>query len=236
MFNYTPMKTKLVIILFAFLILFTGSSTAFATVKITPDKPADPDFVCKTEADIPTARAQAIIRGGGPDFANSAEVLCRSQIQANAPKTTNTTVNNYQNTYTAPATDYSIQACKMVLDGGQVIDGKCTCPADKIAKQLGQDKYQCVSIPTFTKLTPVGSNQPVATTSNALPIARATLSQTLKFGTSGPQVNILQVMLGVSQTGYFGPKTRQAVIDFQKLNNIPQTGVVGELTRKALNK
>lgn len=227
------MKTKLVIISFSFLILFTGSSTAFATVKITPDKPADPDFVCKTEADIPTARAQALIRGGGPDFANSAEVLCRSQIQTNAPKTTNTTVNNYQNTYTAPATDYSIQACKMVLDGGQVIDGKCTCPADKITKQLGQDKYQCVSIPTFT---PVSSNQPVATTSNALPIARATLSQTLKFGTSGPQVNILQVMLGVSQTGYFGPKTRQAVIDFQKLNNIPQTGVVGELTRKALNK
>ena len=213
--------------------LFTGSSTAFATVKITPDKPADPDFICKTEADIPTARAQALIRGGGPDFASSAEVLCRSQIQANAPKTTNTTVNNYQNTYTAPATDYSIQACKMVLDGGQVIDGKCTCPANKFPHKLGTDRYECLDIPTFT---PVSSNQPTATTSNALPIPRATLSQTLKFGTSGPQVNILQVMLGVSQTGYFGPKTRQAVIDFQKLNSIHQTGVVGELTRKALNK
>lgn len=227
------MKNKLVIISFAFLMLLTSGSTAFATVKITPDKPADPDFVCKTEVDIPTARAQAIIRGGGPDFASSAEVLCRSQIQANAPKTTNTSVNNYQNTYVAPATDYSIQACKMVLDGGQVIDGKCTCPADKIPKQLGQDKYQCVSIPTFT---PVSTNQPTATASNALPIARATLSKTLKFGISGPEVNILQVILGVTQTGYFGPKTREAVIRFQKLNSIPQTGVVGELTRKALNK
>ena len=229
------MKIKLFIISLSFLILFTASGTAFATVKITPDKPADPDFVCKTEADIPTARAQALIRGGGPDFANSAEVLCRSQIQANAPKVTNTTVNNYQNTYTAPATDYSIQACKMVLDGGQVIDGKCTCSSDKIAKQLGQDKYQCVSIPTFTKVTPVDSNQ-LATTTPSSSIPRATLSQTLKTGSSGFEVRVLQIMLGVSQTGYFGPKTRQAVIDFQKLNSIPQTGVVGELTRKALNK
>lgn len=125
----------------------------------------------------------------------------------------------------------------MVLDGGQVIDGKCTCPANKFPRQLGTDRYECLDIPTFTKVTPVASNQPIApTSSSTVPVVHATLSKTLKIGTSGPEVNILQVMLGVSQTGYFGPKTRLAVMSFQKLNGIPQTGVVGELTRKALNK
>lgn len=62
------------------------------------------------------------------------------------------------------------------------------------------------------------------------------LSKSLKIGSRGPEVSILQSMLGLEKTAYFGPKTREAVIKYQKLNNLPQTGVVGEMTRKILNK
>ena len=236
------MKTKLAISLFSVLSLFVFSSTAFATLKVTPDKPTDPDVVCKTEADIPLARAQALTRGGGPDFASSAEVLCRSQISANTP-TTGYNTNSYPTYVQPPAMDYSTafqKACKNILDGGQVIDGKCTCPADKLTKQISEEKFQCVDIPKFVPVastTPVSSNQlesvqPLATSTPS----HATLSKTLKTGSSGDEVRILQSMLRVGPTGYFGAKTREAVIKFQKLNKLPQSGVVGDLTRKALNK
>lgn len=62
------------------------------------------------------------------------------------------------------------------------------------------------------------------------------LSKSLKIGSRGAEVSILQSMLGIEQTAYFGPKTREAVIRYQKSKNLPQTGVVGDLTRKELNK
>lgn len=65
---------------------------------------------------------------------------------------------------------------------------------------------------------------------------RLIMSKSLKIGSRGPEVSILQSMLGIEQTAYFGPKTREAVIRYQKSKNLPQTGVVGDLTRKELNK
>jgi peptidoglycan hydrolase-like protein with peptidoglycan-binding domain len=202
--------------------------------------------VCKTESDILLARTQAIVRGGGKDMADSSEALCRSQILANKPLGGNTTNYYYTTPVVTPSaptlSDYEIlmKVCKNILNGGQVIDGHCTCPADKIAKKITEEKFECVDIPKFTPMastTPIDTNQlvplqPLATTTPS----HATLSKTLKTGSSGVEVKILQSMLRLDPTGYFGAKTRDAVVKFQKLNKLPQSGVVGDLTRKALNK
>jgi PKD repeat protein len=51
---------------------------------------------------------------------------------------------------------------------------------------------------------------------------------------SGGEVSQLQAILGVSQTGYFGAKTKQAVMNWQKEHDINPAGVVGPATRAAL--
>lgn len=67
----------------------------------------------------------------------------------------------------------------------------------------------------------------------------------LREGVSGDSVRILQEYLtyinrsypeipAVNNTGYFGPLTRQAVIEFQRLNGIPATGLVGAVTWDAI--
>lgn len=58
----------------------------------------------------------------------------------------------------------------------------------------------------------------------------------LRYGMANNDVKELQIRLGVQpQTGYFGNLTLNAVIKYQKENNIPTTGYVGKLTRKSLN-
>lgn len=62
----------------------------------------------------------------------------------------------------------------------------------------------------------------------------------LKFGCKTQAVKELQTLLGVvgkngTPTGYFGSKTKQAVIDFQKKNQlVKKEGIVGPETYKAL--
>jgi peptidoglycan hydrolase-like protein with peptidoglycan-binding domain len=61
------------------------------------------------------------------------------------------------------------------------------------------------------------------------------LSHTLSSGSTdalaGGEVSRLQAYLGVRETGYFGPLTKQAVIDWQKAHAISAIGVVGPATR-----
>lgn len=80
--------------------------------------------------------------------------------------------------------------------------------------------------------TPTGTSS----TTQATTTPSVKLSKSLKIGSRGADVLVLQSLLGVEQTGYFGPKTREAVIKFQKSKNLPQTGFVGDMTRKELNK
>jgi len=69
----------------------------------------------------------------------------------------------------------------------------------------------------------------------------ATPTSTLKLGSKGPEVIELQKKLVEKGylnekylTGYFGPNTKDAVLKYQKDNNIKQTGVVAELTIDSL--
>jgi murein L,D-transpeptidase YcbB/YkuD len=289
------MKTTLAISLLSLSLI---GNTAFAALKVVPDKPVAPEFICKTESDIIIARTIAITRGGGPDFAGSSEVLCRSQIDTNKTQTNII----YQSSPVAyrENTEEKLRlvresACKDVLLGGNLnSDNKCVCPEGKSATSMPNQKevFICLSsnnvststtasgydsdrlklalsamVDDFLKEKPeyskiinrdlivqlvsanpdkyndynmgqivnlvYGSNT-VATTT--VTISALKLSKSLKIGSRDPEVKILQSMLGVDQSGIFGPKTRQAVISFQKLNNLPASGFVGELTRKMLNK
>ena len=54
---------------------------------------------------------------------------------------------------------------------------------------------------------------------------------TLKFGSRGTQVSELQMALNVTPaTGYFGSKTKAAVMAFQAANGLKADGVVGPMT------
>lgn len=61
-------------------------------------------------------------------------------------------------------------------------------------------------------------------------------TKNLWLGQSNGDVLALQGVLGVyPQTGFYGPKTFSAVVQYQKSKGIIQTGVVGPLTRASLN-
>jgi peptidoglycan hydrolase-like protein with peptidoglycan-binding domain len=60
------------------------------------------------------------------------------------------------------------------------------------------------------------------------------VSLVLTYGSSGPAVKAVQRLLGVTQTGWYGPVTTAEVKSFQKAHGIPATGNVGPLTWAAL--
>ena len=57
---------------------------------------------------------------------------------------------------------------------------------------------------------------------------------TLKKGSKGAEVKLLQELLGITADGDFGPKTEAAVIAFQKAHGLTADGVVGAKTWAAL--
>jgi len=67
--------------------------------------------------------------------------------------------------------------------------------------------------------------------------AGVTFNNNLTVGSKGADVTALQQFLKISPTtGYFGPKTRDALAAFQKENGIaPAVGYFGPATRKAVN-
>ncbi len=74
--------------------------------------------------------------------------------------------------------------------------------------------------------------------------ATVTLLQTLKQGSSGDDVKILQALLAADPdiypdgiiSGYFGPKTAAAVAKFQRKNGLESVGHVGPKTLQKLNE
>jgi len=61
-------------------------------------------------------------------------------------------------------------------------------------------------------------------------------TKTLKIGSKGLDVKMLQTKLGITADGIFGKKTKIAVIDFQMKHKLLPDGIVGKLTNAELNK
>lgn len=68
------------------------------------------------------------------------------------------------------------------------------------------------------------------------PIPIFVFTKTLKIGSIGNDVKMLQLKLNIGADGLFGKKTKAAVIKFQLSRNLVGDGIVGKLTTKALNK
>lgn len=61
-------------------------------------------------------------------------------------------------------------------------------------------------------------------------------TKTLKFGSRGLDVKMLQQKLGITSDGIFGLLTKKAVIKFQLSHGLVGDGIVGPLTNNELNK
>jgi peptidoglycan hydrolase-like protein with peptidoglycan-binding domain len=102
--------------------------------------------------------------------------------------------------------------------------------------------------PTTAPPTTAAPTTEAPTTSDAPTTTRAPTTTTrpkpakLRSGAEGPQVVALQKRL--HQLGYqvqeadgqFGPETHHAVVAFQKVNRLGRDGVVGPITRRALER
>lgn len=68
---------------------------------------------------------------------------------------------------------------------------------------------------------------------NATPVAaeNCSITTTLKLGSKGADVKCLQTALGLSADGSFGPKTKAAVVSFQKNAGLTADGVFGAKSR-----
>ncbi len=62
----------------------------------------------------------------------------------------------------------------------------------------------------------------------------ATITSTLKVGSSGAQVSCLQTIVGATADGAFGPMTKASVMAWQSGHGLVADGVVGPMTRAAL--
>jgi cell wall-associated NlpC family hydrolase len=78
-----------------------------------------------------------------------------------------------------------------------------------------------------------GVAAPVINASGNISVGKG-FTQVLKVGSTGPNVKALQAKLGIKADGSFGPKTKAAVVAWQKRNRLTADGVVGPITRKRL--
>lgn len=62
-----------------------------------------------------------------------------------------------------------------------------------------------------------------------------TFTKTLRRGSRGLEVKMLQEKLGITADGIFGKHTEQAVMDFQIRHNLVSDGIVGKCTNAVLN-
>lgn len=58
----------------------------------------------------------------------------------------------------------------------------------------------------------------------------------LKNGSKGARVKTVQTLLGIAADGSFGPGTEKSVKKFQKKSGLPGTGIVDQVTLKALKE
>jgi murein DD-endopeptidase MepM/ murein hydrolase activator NlpD len=86
------------------------------------------------------------------------------------------------------------------------------------------------SAPVEPSVAPVA---PAAPATPAAPVV-APDRATLKVGSKGSLVKVLQKKLGVTADGDFGPNTKKAVVNFQEKHGLTADGIVGPKTWAAL--
>ncbi len=70
---------------------------------------------------------------------------------------------------------------------------------------------------------------------NSSIVEKFIFTKTLRVGSIGIDVKMLQVILGISADGIFGKNTKAAVINFQMTHGLVADGIVGKLTNYVLN-
>ena len=73
----------------------------------------------------------------------------------------------------------------------------------------------------------------VAVKANTAAAASCTITTTLRQGSKGAEVKCLQAALGLTADGSFGPKTKAAVVAWQKTANLTADGIFGAKSRAA---
>ena len=132
-----------------------------------------------------------------------------------------------------PMTGSAVSAFRVAhkLRAGQVVDA-ATWRALLAAMATGAG-----TTPTPTP-TPAPAPKPAPTPAPPVPAGPLApyVKLVLTYDDSGPGVTAVQRLLGVTPSGWFGPRTLAAVRAFQAKNKIPTTGNVGPLTWAALTK
>ena len=126
-------------------------------------------------------------------------------------------------------------------EGGVCAPSTSSSPHHSVGGYLPGYGPRASFTPVVTPPTPDSTSSPQATT---------TFTKNLKYQQTDEEVKLLQIYLNthgfpVSLTGvgslghetnYFGQKTKQALIKFQKAHNLPATGFFGPLTRALVNQ
>lgn len=124
---------------------------------------------------------------------------------------------------------YAIKDTNMVTPGCDPVTGVCTGTVTGLLHGGSGEQPPvgpCVQIQTFPPQT----------------ICPANIQNDLSLGVRSGEVVTLQTKLQsmgyfpntTQPTGYFGPVTKQAVVQYQAASGLPQTGYVGPMTRSAL--
>jgi peptidoglycan hydrolase-like protein with peptidoglycan-binding domain len=96
--------------------------------------------------------------------------------------------------------------------------------------------------PTTTTVAPTTTTVAPTTTTKPKPKPKPAAPAKLRSGSEGAQVKALQRRLHElgyqvqAADGQFGPETHHSVVAFQKVNRLGRDGVVGPITRRALER
>lgn len=141
-------------------------------------------------------------------------------------------VNSYQDTGLLPSTTYSYTIAAFDSNGNisaQSNSVSVTTPASPVVTPS--------PTPTPTPIIPPDGGGGMLPSPAPVPITEKVFPKTIFVGDKNSDVLKLQVFLSVSpQTGYFGPMTKSAVLEFQKFYNLQLTGNVDLLTLDKLNE
>lgn len=167
------------------------------------------DFVCGTGSNV---------------YASAGGVVTRANF---TPKSGN----NIRIHHADGSTTYYLHLSSLWVKNGQTVaQGNIIGKSGSTGNSTGPHLHFSYADPNGILRDPetiIGKSDPVPVPSR----------RTIKFGSTGADVRYLQTKLGVATggaDGIFGPKTRRAVIAFQKSHGLVADGIVGPKTWAAI--